>query len=57
MPASLWRPGFMPRSFHEGFVVDKVALGQIFLRVLQFSPVGIIPPGLSVFMYHLGDEQ
>jgi hypothetical protein len=27
-----------------GFVVDKVALGQVFLRVLWFSPVGIIPP-------------
>jgi hypothetical protein len=27
-----------------GFVVDKVALGQVFLQVLQFSPVSIIPP-------------
>jgi hypothetical protein len=27
-----------------GFVVDKVALGQVFLRVLQFSPVNIILP-------------
>jgi hypothetical protein len=27
-----------------GFVVDKVALGQVFLRVLRFSPVNIIPP-------------
>jgi hypothetical protein len=27
-----------------GFVVDKVALGQVFLRVLRFSPVSIIPP-------------
>jgi hypothetical protein len=26
-----------------GFVVDKVALGQVFLRVLRFSPVNIIP--------------
>jgi hypothetical protein len=26
-----------------GFVVDKVALGQVFLRVLRFSPVTIIP--------------
>jgi hypothetical protein len=30
-----------------GFVVDKVALGQVFLRVLRFSPVNIIPPSLS----------
>jgi hypothetical protein len=25
-----------------GFVVDKVALGQVFLRVLWFSPLNII---------------
>jgi hypothetical protein len=29
-----------------GFVVDKVALGQVFPRVLLFSPVNIIPPVL-----------
>jgi hypothetical protein len=33
-----------------GFVVDKVALGQVFLRVLRFSPVDIIPPSLSKLM-------
>jgi hypothetical protein len=27
-----------------GFVVDKAALGQVFLRVLRFCPVNIIPP-------------
>jgi hypothetical protein len=32
-----------------GFVVDKVALGQVFLRVLRFSPVNIIPPWASHF--------
>jgi hypothetical protein len=31
-----------------GFVVDKVALGQIFLRVLRFSPANIIPPLLHI---------
>jgi hypothetical protein len=31
------RPGFAPGSVHVGFVVDKVALGQVFLRVLRFS--------------------
>jgi hypothetical protein len=41
------RPGFTPGSIHVGFVVDKVALGQVFLRVLRFSPVNIIPPSLS----------
>jgi hypothetical protein len=29
-----------------GFVVDNVALGQVFPRVLRFSPVNIIPPVL-----------
>jgi hypothetical protein len=28
---------FSPRSFHVGFVVGKVAMGQIFLQVLQLS--------------------
>jgi hypothetical protein len=32
---------------HVGFVVGKVALGQVFLRVLRFFPVSIIPPSLS----------
>jgi hypothetical protein len=31
-----------------------VVLGQVFLRVLQFLPVGIILPWLSVLIYHLG---
>jgi hypothetical protein len=29
-----------------GFVVDKVALGQVFPRVLRFSLVSLIPPVL-----------
>jgi hypothetical protein len=40
-------PRRTPGSIHVGFVVDKVALGQVFLRVLRFSPVNIIPPSLS----------
>jgi hypothetical protein len=28
------------------FLVDKAALGQVFLRVLRFSPVNIIPSWL-----------
>jgi hypothetical protein len=31
------------------FVVDKVALGQVFLRVLRFRPVNIIPPWVPHF--------
>jgi hypothetical protein len=29
-----------------------VALGQVFLRVLRFSPVNIIPPSFSILIYH-----
>jgi len=39
------------------FVVDKVTLEQVLLRVLWFSPVNNIPPLLSVLLYHLEDEQ
>jgi hypothetical protein len=40
----------MPGSIHVGFVVDKVVLVQVFLRVLQFSPVSIIPPSFSILI-------
>jgi hypothetical protein len=30
--------GFIPKSVHVGFVVDRVALGQVFLRVLLAFP-------------------
>ena len=40
------RPGFDPGSVLVGFVVDKVALGQVFLRLLRFSSVTFIPPVL-----------
>jgi hypothetical protein len=35
-------------------MVDKVPLGHIFLRVLRFSPINIIPPMLEAhsFIYH-----
>jgi hypothetical protein len=39
------------------FVVGKVALGQVFLRVLRFYPANIIPSRFSVLIYHLGDER
>jgi hypothetical protein len=47
----------MSGSVHVGFVVDKVALGQVFLQVILFSPVNIIPLWLSTLIYHLLDEQ
>jgi hypothetical protein len=40
------RAGFDPGSVHVGFVVDKVALGQVFSRVLRVFPVSFIPPVL-----------
>jgi hypothetical protein len=33
----------MPGSVHVGFMVDRVAVGQVFLQLLRFSPVSIIP--------------
>jgi hypothetical protein len=40
-----------------GFVVDRVALGQVFLRVLRLPLVTIILPWPSILIYHLGVEQ
>jgi hypothetical protein len=44
-------------SVHVGFVVNEVALGQVFLRVLWFFLAIIIPLGLSILLHDLGDEQ
>jgi len=35
-----------PTSIYVGFVVDKVALRQVLLRVTRLYPVNIIPPTL-----------
>jgi hypothetical protein len=43
------RPGFKPVSV--GFVVGKVALGQVLLLVIRFSLISIIPPWLSKLTY------
>jgi len=42
------------RLLGVGFMVDKVAVEQVFLRVHRFSLVSIIPPMLHVnsFNYH-----
>jgi hypothetical protein len=46
-----------PGSLHVRFVVDRVALGQVFFpRGLRFL-VSITPPSPSVLVYHLGDEH
>jgi hypothetical protein len=31
---------------HVGFVVDKVVVGEVLLRILQLLPVNVIPPVL-----------
>jgi hypothetical protein len=48
-----WRPLTVEAQVHAQvvhveFVVDKVALGQVFLRVLWFFPVSIIPLWLFI---------
>jgi hypothetical protein len=53
---STWRPGFMSGSIHMEFVV-KVAVGKVFVSILQFFPVNMISPWLFMFVYHLGHEQ
>jgi hypothetical protein len=47
---------FEPGSIYVEFVVDKMALGQAFFRVLRYYPVNIIPPWLYMLKYRLGDE-
>jgi hypothetical protein len=49
------RPGFEPGSIHVGFMVNKVEMGQVFLRVLRFSPVDISFHRRSPNSYHLGN--
>lgn len=44
---------FDPRPVHMRFVVDIVARGQIFLPVLLFSPVGVLPPMLHNYHLHV----
>jgi hypothetical protein len=46
-----------PGSLHVRFEMDKVALEQNFLRVLQFFTVSIIPPWLSTVILSSGDKQ
>jgi len=37
------RPGFDPRTVHVRSVAEKMAIEQVFLQILQFSSVSIIP--------------
>jgi hypothetical protein len=51
------RHGLAPCSVRGGFVMDRVALGQIFLRFLRFYTGSIILSWLSILVYHLGDKK
>jgi hypothetical protein len=42
---------FSTRLVYVGFVVDKVALTQLLLRVLRFSLANVIPPMLYTPLY------
>jgi hypothetical protein len=42
-------PGFKPRPIYMGSVKDNVTPEQVFLRVLKFSAVGIIPAALHTY--------
>ena len=44
-------PEFDPRLVNVVFVVDRVALGQVFLPVFRFSPVTILAPFLHTNLY------
>jgi len=54
---SLLRSGHEPKTVQVRFVVDEVALGEVFLQVPQFCLVNIIPPWFSMLIYHLQDEK
>jgi len=42
---------FDPKQVHVGFVVGKVAMGQVSHGVFQFSPVSNIPPVLQTLFH------
>ena len=44
---SLLRHRFRPEPVHVRFVVDNIALGQVFFRAILYSPVSIIPPNTT----------
>ena len=54
---SLRRLGYSPRIVVVVCVVDKVALGQVSLRVLTFSPASYHSTGAPCQFMYLRDEQ
>jgi hypothetical protein len=53
------RLGFKPGSSHVGFVVDKVAMGQVFSPSTSVSPVNLYSTSYSTITitYHPGLVQ
>jgi hypothetical protein len=48
---SLRSPGFDRSSVHLCFVVNKLAMGQVLVRVIFFSPVSYIPSMLHTYLH------
>ena len=44
---------FDPTSVRVGILVDRVALCQVFLRVIRFPPVSIIPSVLLIIFINI----
>jgi hypothetical protein len=51
------RSGLYPTPVHVQYVVDKLAMGEGFLRVLRAFPVSSIPPVLHIHISSLGDRR
>jgi hypothetical protein len=47
---SRWMHEFKPKPVHVGSVAHKVTMGRVFIGVILFPPVGIIP---QIFDAHL----
>jgi hypothetical protein len=39
------------------FVVDKETIGLVFLQILQFRPINIVPPTLHTYVYFIHPPQ
>jgi hypothetical protein len=51
------RSGLDPTPVHVQSVVDKLALGEAFLREFRASPVSSIPPFLHIHISSLDDRR
>jgi hypothetical protein len=47
------RPEFNPRSVRARYVLDKVKMEQVFIRILRFSSLSIIPSVLHILNLHV----